>query len=205
MIETGALERCPDLVELAASARDAGHPVSLFTRTAPGATSLVGIGTRYEIVATPDGAALEDPAGHRLDEERGADPVLAADRLWSRLAPRLGVRGRLPGTGPVAIGGFAYQPNRPAIEPWLGFGGLVLRVPMLAVSRVDGHTQAWGDDELLRATPLQRAAAARRLAVTSSRPADEWMDAVAEASARLRAGEAAKVVLAREVVARGEG
>jgi len=50
-----------------------------------------------------------------------------------------------------------------------------------------------------------RAPAARRLDVTSVRDPAAWTSAVEKAAKRLRAGEAAKVVLAREVVARGDG
>jgi isochorismate synthase len=50
-----------------------------------------------------------------------------------------------------------------------------------------------------------RAQAARRLDVTSVRNPVAWTAAVETAAKRLRAGEAAKVVLAREVVARGDG
>jgi isochorismate synthase len=50
-----------------------------------------------------------------------------------------------------------------------------------------------------------RAPAARRLDVTSVRDPAAWTSAVGKAALRLRAGEAAKVVLAREVVARGDG
>ena len=50
-----------------------------------------------------------------------------------------------------------------------------------------------------------KAPAARRLEVTSVRNPVAWTAAVETAAKRLRAGDAAKVVLAREVVARGDG
>jgi isochorismate synthase len=56
----------------------------------------------------------------------------------------------------------------------------------------------------LSATGL-RAPAARRLEVTAVRNPMAWTAAVESAAARLRAGDAAKVVLAREVLARGDG
>jgi isochorismate synthase EntC len=56
----------------------------------------------------------------------------------------------------------------------------------------------------LKATGL-RAPAARKLAVTAVRNPVAWTAAVESAAMRLRAGEAAKVVLAREVLARGDG
>jgi menaquinone-specific isochorismate synthase len=83
-------------------------------------------------------------------------------------------------------------------------------VPTLAVSRVRGRTYATAttaDAEALLeldATGV-RAPAARRLSVTPVRNPVAWAAAVGSASARLRAGDAAKVVLAREVLARGDG
>jgi isochorismate synthase len=55
------------------------------------------------------------------------------------------------------------------------------------------------------AAPVTHAPAARKLEVTSVRNPVAWTAAVETATSRLRAGEAAKVVLAREVVARGDG
>lgn len=194
-----------DLVEVAATAADAGQSLALVTRSEPGARSLMGIGIAFEIVATPEGAAVEDPAGRRLDAEPDPDPIAAADRLWARLAPGLGVRRGGPGSGPVAIGGFAHRPAEAARAPWEGFGGLLLRVPQVSVLQVDGLTTVWGDERLLQAEPLSKGPAARHLRLKPSRPPEDWMAAVAAAGERLRAGAAAKVVLAREVVARGEG
>jgi isochorismate synthase len=114
------------------------------------------------------------------------------------------------GSGPIAVGGFAYRPDRDPGGPWSGFPALLLRVPALAVTRVRGRTfatAAWaGAEELLELTHFGvRAPAARRLDVTSVRNPVAWTAAVETAAKRLRAGEAAKVVLAREVVARGDG
>jgi isochorismate synthase len=50
-----------------------------------------------------------------------------------------------------------------------------------------------------------RAPAARKLAVSAVRKPEAWTAAVDIATARLRAGDAEKVVLAREVLARGDG
>ncbi|HYR47721.1 MAG TPA: hypothetical protein VER07_02965, partial [Candidatus Polarisedimenticolia bacterium] len=72
------LDRTPDLVELAGAARDAGHEVLLIERPMPDAVSVAGIGTAYEIVAAPDGVALEDASGAVLDREAGHDRVRAA-------------------------------------------------------------------------------------------------------------------------------
>jgi isochorismate synthase len=191
------LDRTPDLAELVAAARAAGHEVMLVERPMPDAVSVAGIGRRFDLVSTPDGAALEDAAGRRLDAEIGEDRLAAAARLWRRLAERE--------EGLVAIGGFAFDPARDPGGAWRGFPAVLFRVPDLAVTRVRGRTFATGDLALLEQPPAWEAPAARRFAVEPVRPEDEWMAAVAEAARRLRAGEAAKVVLAREVMARGDG
>src|SRR5258708_10268226 len=109
---------------------------------------------------------------------------------------------------PVAVGGFADGPARDRGGPWSGFPALLLRIPELAVTRVRGRTYATAMSEdaeaLLELTPTAlRAPAARRLEVTAARNPMAWTAAVAGAAARLRAGEAAKVVLARAELARG--
>jgi len=202
------LRRTPDLVDLLGAARDAGLEVMLVERPMPDAVSVLGIGRRFDVLSTPTGAAVEDASGRTLDEEAGSDRLAAAARLWWRLRAREGASGAAPGppaTGLVAIGGFAFDPSRQPGEPWRGFPGLLFRVPALAVTRVRGRTYATGDESLLDLPPSFRAPAARRLRVEPLRPPAEWAAAVAAASRRLRAGAAEKVVLAREVIAHGDG
>jgi isochorismate synthase len=191
------LDGTPDLTELTAAARAAGHEVMLVERPMPDAVSVAGIGRRFDLVSTPHGAALEDAAGRCLDAEAGRDRLAAAARLWRRLADRE--------DDLVAIGGFAFDPGRDPDGAWRGFPAVLFRVPELAVTRVRGRTFATGDLELLEQPPAWEAPAARSFDVQPVRPENEWMAAVAEAARRLRAGEAAKVVLAREVMARGDG
>ncbi|MGH7904880.1 MAG: hypothetical protein ACREPA_12265, partial [Candidatus Dormibacteraceae bacterium] len=138
-IETRELGRSPDLALVVAAARDAGHPVMLVERPVADAVSIAGIGVALEIVSTPRGVELLDGSGDPIDAEAGGDRIAAAGRLWRRTA--LGTeRSGPPGTGAVALGGFAFHPGREPAGPWLGFPGLLLRVPALALARVRGRT-----------------------------------------------------------------
>ena len=209
-IRTSELDRTPDFVELISSARDAGHEVMLIERPMPDAVSVAAIGRAFDIVAAPGGVSLEDAQGRQVDFEPGDNRILAASRLWRRLAPALGGAAEVVATGPIAIGGFAYHPDREPTGPWSGFPSLLLRVPALAVTRVRGRTyaSAAGPDDMalldLPPAPM-RAPSAHKLDLTPARNPLAWTAAVENAAARLRAGEAEKVVLAREVLARGDG
>jgi salicylate biosynthesis isochorismate synthase/menaquinone-specific isochorismate synthase len=201
-VRTWELDRTPDLLDLVSAARDNGHEVLLIERPMPDAVSIAALGKAFDLVATEGGVALEDAGGTVIDYEAGADRLQAASGLWRRLCNSLG--------SPIAVGGFAYRPDRDPRGPWSGFPALLLRVPALAVTRVRGRTYATAaaaDAEALlelNATGV-RAPAARKLTVSSVRNPVAWAAAVGSASARLRAGDAAKVVLAREVLARGDG
>jgi isochorismate synthase len=210
-VRTWELDRTPDLIDLVGAARDAGHDVLLVERPMPDAVSVAALGKAFDIVAAQGGVVLEDAAGKVLDFEAGPDRLLAASRLWRRVSKSMaGTGGSAPATGPVAVGGFAYRPDREPGGPWSGFPALLLRVPALAVTRVRGRTYvtaATQDAEtLLDLVPTAVSAkAARKLDVTAVRNPVSWTAAVGSAATRLRAGDAAKVVLAREVLARGDG
>ena len=194
------LEGTPDLADLVTSARDAGHEVMLIERPMPDAVSVAALGKAMDIVAAEGGVALEDGDGKAIDFEAGSDRVLAAAQLWRRIAS----------SDAVAVGGFAYRPDRDPGGAWAGFPSLLFRLPALAVLRRRGRTFAVAAtpdaEELLELSPSAlRAQPARHLAVTSVRNPMAWTAAVESAAARLRAGDAEKVVLAREVVAHGDG
>jgi len=129
----------------------------------------------------------------------GPDRFDDADAWWNDLVAASVVRDevRVPGTGPVAFGSFAF-----ADSP----GTSVLVVPEVLVGRR-------GDDAWL--TTVGRSSIAdTRLGVTEAPqpPAEvtfsdgaldgeRWMSAVAAAVARIETGEVDKVVLARDLVA----
>ncbi len=199
---TWELERTPDLIDLVSAARDSGHEVLLIERPMPDAVSVAALGKAFDLIAAVGGVALEDAAGRVVDFEPGANRLLAASRLWGRFCESV--------VGPIAVGGFAYRPDREPAGAWSGFPALLLRVPALAVTRVRGRTYATAmtpDAEALLELSATAAGAqpARRLEVSPVRNPVAWTAAVGTASARLRAGDAQKVVLAREVLARGDG
>jgi salicylate biosynthesis isochorismate synthase/menaquinone-specific isochorismate synthase len=202
----------PDLVQLVTAARDAGNEVLLFERPMPDAVGVAGLGRVLDIVAAPGGVVLEGREHELLDQEPGADRLAAAARLWRRLTDGLELDGDpgLTATGAIAVGGFAFRPGLDPQGPWSGFPAVLLRVPELSVTRVRGRTFVTAaSPEAERLLELEaaafRAPAARRLEVEPIRNPVAWTGAVSSATRRLRAGEADKVVLAREVMARGDG
>lgn len=201
-IRTWELERTPDLAEVVTAARDAGHEVMLVERPMPDAVSVAALGKAFDLIAVPGGVAVEDADGRQVDFEPGDDRLGAAARLWRRIGPSL--------ADAVAVGGFAYRPDRDPSGAWSGFPGVLFRVPALALKRWRGRTfvsTALPDAEaLLELSPsVVRAPAARKLELTPLRNPLAWTAAVESAAAQLRAGSAEKVVLAREVLARGDG
>src|SRR5258708_38130604 len=96
----------------------------------PDAVSIAALGKAFDIVAAKGGVALEDANGEVVDFEAGNDKLLAASRLWRRLCESL--------AGPIAVGGFAYRPDRVPGGARSGFPSLLLRVPELAVPRGPG-------------------------------------------------------------------
>src|SRR2546430_2126040 len=102
-VRSWELDRNPDLVDLVSAARDAGHEVMLVERPMPDAVSVAAVGRVVDLVAAPGGVALEDAEGRTVDFEGDADRILAAARLWKRARPSLDA---------VAVGGFAYRPDR---------------------------------------------------------------------------------------------
>ena len=134
----------------------------------------------------------------------GPDRFVTAERAWTELVARSVVRDevRLPGTGPVAFGSFAFSPDSPA--------GGVLVVPEVVIGHKAG---TWwlttiGAGGVL--PPIQQVAAATPPVtdggtVTFSdgqRSSSDWEKVVAEGIARIGAGEVEKVVLARDIHAR---
>jgi len=134
----------------------------------------------------------------------GPDRFADAQLAWSQMMARSVVRDevRLPGTGPVAFGSFAFSPHSPT--------GGVLVVPEVLVGH-KGDTWwlttigAGGVLPPIRHITTAAPPAAELGTVTFSdgvRSAEEWECVVADAIARIGAGSVEKVVLARDMLAR---
>jgi menaquinone-specific isochorismate synthase len=148
------------------------------------------------------GEALRVTATGSTDTDR----FQSAEQAWAHVVRHAVVRDevRLPGTGPVAFGSFAFSPSSPA--------GGVLVVPEVLV----GHRgDAWWlttigvggvlppIGELTPADPPP--ATLGEVTFDDGRlDADEWSDVVAGAIKRIWAGDVEKVVLARDLRARTE-
>jgi menaquinone-specific isochorismate synthase len=140
-------------------------------------------------------------------EVGGAGRFADAERAWQGVLAHAIVRDevRLPGTGPVAFGSFAFDDESSA-------GGVVV-VPRVVVGRRGAHT--WlttitPDAQLGPAPKLAEVVGARTAPVAPGSveyrdgavSADGWRDVVAHGVAAIRGGEVDKVVLARDVIAR---
>src|SRR5260370_8410652 len=188
-VRTWELERTPDLIDVVSAARDSGHEGLLVERPMPEAVSVAGLGRAFDIVAAPGGVAVEDPNGEVVDFDPGTQRLLAAARMWRRLSASRAAGAA--GVNPVAVGGFAYRPDRDPRGPWSGFPALLLRVPALALVRSRGRTfaTAAGADaaELLDLAPRTPGVpAARTLQVTPIRNPVSLTPAVVTAPARHR-------------------
>ncbi|WP_298454571.1 isochorismate synthase MenF [uncultured Cellulomonas sp.] len=139
----------------------------------------------------------------------GPDRFADAERAWRRVLAHAVVRDdvRLPGTGPVAFGSFAFDAH--AAAPSAG----ALVVPRVVVGRRGGTTWLTTIDvgAVIGGAATVRGATGRRTAVRApgdvtytdgAVPADGWRDVVAHGVAAIRAGRVDKVVLARDVSAR---
>jgi isochorismate synthase len=155
-------------------------------------------------------------------DERGPDRFARVARRWRELASRAASDepGGPRGSGPVAVGGFAFAPEGGDVPHWAGYAPASLHVPEAALARRGDEATltlaalARPDDlpEDLAARMEARAAELRQrplplldpdpagtFRVVSAMPPEHYADAVARAVERVRAGALAKIVLAREV------
>jgi salicylate biosynthesis isochorismate synthase/menaquinone-specific isochorismate synthase len=168
------------------------------------------------------GAALATLGAVRRLAGTGSDRFRTVAAAWRELAGAAvaGAPGGPAGAGLVAVGGFAFAPDGGAAPHWAGFGAGALTVPEVALARRNGEVGltvaalAAPDDvpeqlaermaarvSGLRAgeLPLLDPAPAGRFRIAGVAPPEHYVEAVARAVERIRAGALEKVVLAREV------
>lgn len=155
-------------------------------------------------------------------EAGGPDRFKTVEEHWVELAARSAADAPEgpPGSGLIAVGGFAFAPHGGTSPEWESFAPASLIVPELSLTRQ--HDETWltlnaevsPDDtaeELLagierrlqslqeRDLPLLDPSPTGHYKVISPMPPSHYEEAVARAVQRIRAGELEKVVLAREV------
>ncbi len=168
---------------------------------------------RAAIAALGCVTALEPDGGHRFQAVAAAWEALSC-------AAYSDTPSGPPGSGLIAVGGFAFAPEGAASPAWSGFAPASLVVPELSFARagseawVTVNAQVAPDDteadvlariearlrSLRRAPlPLVDPAPIGRYEVSSPMPPAHFEEAVARAVQRIRTGELEKIVLAREV------
>ena len=169
-----------------------------------------------------DGSAIAGLGSIRTIEARGPARFEEVARRWRALV-RSAVAdetGGPPGSGLIAVGGFAFAPEGCDSEAWTGYAPSSLIVPEVSLARrgpdasltlnVDVGPDDTVDELTARAQdrvgrlrqrplPLLDPAPTGTYEVHSVMPPSHYEDAVARAVGRIRAGEVEKVVLAREV------
>jgi salicylate biosynthesis isochorismate synthase len=189
---------------IVAGARRAGEPWFCLEQPSRDETALAGLGSV------------------RTLEADGPDRFAQLSRRWRELAAGTvsdEVHGA-PGTGLIAVGGFAFAPDGGRAPSWDGFACASLTVPEISLARREGRTtltvnhDVAPDDtaeelaERVRARleslqpselPLLDPAPTGSYRVRSVMPPTHYEDAVARAVELIEGGELEKVVLAREV------
>src|SRR3954469_12474443 len=155
-------------------------------------------------------------------DERGPQRFVRAAARWRDLAEHAacddpdGPRG----SGPVAVGGFAFAPDGGGAPHWAGFEPASLHVPGAAMGRrgdealltlaalarpddvpeeVAAKLEARAGELHQRPLPLLDPDPAGRFHVVSAMPPEHYEAAVARGVERIRSGALDKIVLAREV------
>ncbi len=201
---TVALPPDTDPSAVVVASRRAGEPWFAFEQPASDRAALATLGCVIALEASGPGRFAAVAARWRaLTRDALADPP----------------EGPL-GSGPVAVGGFAFAPGGGAAPHWTGFAPGSLHVPEVALARRGDEVRmtlaavVHPDDDAAAITDRleARAAAVSRAPlplldpdpavtsrVVSAMPPEHYEDAVARAVERIRAGALDKVVLAREV------
>jgi isochorismate synthase len=222
----------PQLASALRRARATGAPVIASTTMAlgeaidPTATAVASRvpGERWFCLEQPErqGWALAALGCVRTLEARGEERFGSLARRWRGLASAAVCGGDdgPPGSGLVAVGGFAFAPDGGTSAEWEGFAPASLTLPEVSLARlrtrttltvnldvapddtVEGLTERAArrlDRLRSRPLPLLDPAPTGSYRVHSRMPPAHYEEAVARGVERIRAGQLEKVVLAREV------
>ncbi len=203
--------------------------VTLDPRTDPTAVAVASrrAGEPWFVLEQPDRerSALATLGCVAALEAHGPDRFTGVAAAWRRLASDACCdadddRGRPRGSGPVAVGGFAFAHEGGQAPHWSGFAPASLHVPEVALARRGDDVRmtlhalvrrtstadavlvalaARCDELRLSGLPLLDPDPAGRVRVASTMPPEHYEAAVARAVEKIRAGALEKVVLAREV------
>lgn len=189
-----------------AAARRRGEPWFCFEQPERAGSALAGLGSVREIGGEGAGRFLEVAATWR--------------DVASRAISGTGEDAHVRGSGLVAVGGFAFAPEGARATQWSAYGAGDLVVPEVTLVRGGGEVRMTvaalmtpddlPDDVLTRVQarladmraacmPLLDPAPTGSFAIRSAMAPEHYESAVARAVERIRAGDLAKVVLAREV------
>ena len=169
-----------------------------------------------------DGCALAAIGSVRALEDEGPDRFRLVAGRWRRLVQEAVADdgGGPPGSGLVAVGGFAFAHDGAGSPRWHGFAAASLVVPEISIARKGGQAALTlnldvapddtVEDLLGRARrrlaelrtpplPLLDPAPAGTYSVSSPMPPAHYEEAVLRAVQRIRDGELEKIVLARDV------
>jgi len=232
-LDAGALQRLERRLEAAwrRSRRTASAALASVTSICEAAADPTAIAARSRRTGEPwfcfeqpdrDGSALAALGSAWTLEERGAERFAKVAKRWRTVsaAALADAPDGPPGSGLVAVGGFAFASDGGSSPRWTGFAAASLIVPELAMARRAGRTWLTVNvrispddtvvdlleqvDRRLRelrsgSLPMLDPAPAGAYDVVSPMPPAHYEEAVARAVERIRGGELDKVVLAREV------
>ncbi|MDQ6835036.1 MAG: isochorismate synthase [Actinomycetota bacterium] len=168
------------------------------------------------------GAAVAGLGAVRVLEAGGPGRFAAVSRAWQELSGSALTDGSaaVPGSGLIAVGGFAFAPDGGGSPRWRGFPAASLIVPEVSLARRDGETwltlnldcapddtveglmsRALGRLSGLRSggLPMLDPAPSGRYQVVSAMPPAHYEQAVVRGVQRICDGEVEKLILAREV------
>jgi salicylate biosynthesis isochorismate synthase/menaquinone-specific isochorismate synthase len=169
-----------------------------------------------------DRAAIASLGSAKSLESSGSARFEIVGAQWQQLArgAHSDMPSGTPGSGPVAVGGFAFADDGGSAPHWAGFSPASLVLPEISISRrgedvsmtLSAVVSADDDPQQIAARLSSRAAALQNRPlplldpdpshssrVVGTMPPEHYEEAVSRAVARINAGDLEKVVLAREV------